>query len=509
MEGLPELLRSGRLRRADWRFLLPEISPHRALCVADTALTEAVGAISDEVSDAPGGQPHDLAVLQNPSPALLQASLMALKPGGNLYLEWTSRRPGPRTESLRAAGLERIERFWPWPSLGHPKAWLPVDAPQAMEHFLSMQPAPDSARGHLARLAYRALLAARRHAWISRPVCLIARRTGRLAPPAPLEHIRAGWEEWGAGPRPRRLDWLLLTGGARSENKVVALVFADGAKTPRLVVKMARLGLAADALRAEADCLQHSPPQGMPGVPSLLFWGDLAGRPMLIESALDGRPVFDHLQPATLRANALRATDWLAALAGQPAPTPRAEWWGRLAAPVLDDFERNFRAVASPQRLAATHALLATLDALPLVCEHRDFEPWNVRQAADGSLVVLDWETAEPQGLPAMDLIYFLTYLALSLGGALDSAEATRTVYRQLLDAGTAPGKLFAECLARYAERVGLDPAALRPLRRLTWLLHCRWEFQDLARDAGIAPSKDQIRRSLFLRLWEEDCDAA
>ncbi|MEP7358665.1 MAG: phosphotransferase, partial [Anaerolineales bacterium] len=266
---------------------------------------------------------------------------------------------------------------------------------------------------------------------------------------------------------------------------------------------------AREAMHAEAERLEHEPPKRMPGVPQRVFFGELAGRWMLIETALAGQPVYAHLRPDTLRALALAAADWLAALAGRPAPAPRDEWWARLAAPVLADFERNFQPVAAPERLAATRALLDALGELPLVCEHGDFEPWNVRRAADGALVVLDWETAELQGLPAVDLVYFLTYLVLSMGDALDSPEATRTAYRGLINPNTPAGALFAESLARYAQQVGLAPETLRPLRRFTWLMHSRWEFQDLAHDAGHAPDRELLRRSLFFQLWEEDCDQA
>ncbi|MEP7359122.1 MAG: hypothetical protein ABI847_17860, partial [Anaerolineales bacterium] len=122
------------LRRADWRFLLPEIAPSRAYCAADDALTQAVRAIAGQVTvtAAGAGAEFDLAVLQNPSPAGLRAAWAALKPGGSLYVEWTMFQPSGATAGrLRAAGFEAVERYWPWPSVEEPKAWLPLDAPHA------------------------------------------------------------------------------------------------------------------------------------------------------------------------------------------------------------------------------------------------------------------------------------------------------------------------------------------------------------------------------------------
>src|SRR5436190_718658 len=95
-----------------------------------------------------------------------------------------------------------------------------------------------------------------------------------------------------------------------------------------------------------------------------------------------------------------------------------------------------------------TRARLAALGDLPLVCEQRDFSPWNVLIAADGALVVLDWESAETEGLPGMDLIYFLAYLAFFLDGAMESGRF-RESYRAALDPATFTGAVQAECLRR------------------------------------------------------------
>ena len=75
--------------------------------------------------------------------------------------------------------------------------------------------------------------------------------------------------------------------------------------------------------------------------------------------------------------------------------------------------------------LAEARRLLTRLEGLPLVCEHRDFSPWNLFVHAGDRLAVFDWESSEPEGLPLLDLIYFLTYMASALRGE-DPADVIR-----------------------------------------------------------------------------------
>ncbi len=66
--------RNRLLRRVDWRFLLPDPSPRRTLCLADGVLGEGVRLICDHVDGAPvaSGGEYDLAVVANPSGAVLR-----------------------------------------------------------------------------------------------------------------------------------------------------------------------------------------------------------------------------------------------------------------------------------------------------------------------------------------------------------------------------------------------------------------------------------------------------
>jgi hypothetical protein len=242
----------------------------------------------------------------------------------------------------------------------------------------------------------------------------------------------------------------------------------------------------------------------------VLFCQEQNGLLTLGETALTGQSILTLLKPENYRDFAVKVTEWLAELAGQPVPSHPATWWGRLIEPVLKDFDESFGAVVDRGMLRETEDILRTLGALPLVCEQRDCGPWNMLVTADGKLAVLDWESSEPRGLPALDLIYFMTYLGFFLDGTLQLNGATgsgrfRESYRASFDPATRIGALRSECLAEYASQVGLDSDRLRPLGLLVWLLHSRSEYQHFTADVARRPERKTLERSLFVSLWEEE----
>src|SRR5207248_1477046 len=128
--------------------------------------------------------------------------------------------------------------------------------------------------------------------------------------------------------------------------------------------------------------------------------------------------------------------EWLIKLVGQPRWEPPQQWWQKLVGSVLTDFGTAFGQVLEPAHLTQSEALLRQLGPLPIVCEQRDFAPWNVHRTPNGKLVVFDWESAVPEGLPLMDLWYFLSFVAFALDGARSSEEEV-TAYVRMLDTAT------------------------------------------------------------------------
>ena len=300
-------------------------------------------------------------------------------------------------------------------------------------------------------------------------------------------------------------SWVLKTGGRRAINKVVAIGFRPEEREPALVVKMARLPDAEDALRSEAAnlaALHSASPRGIHGAPRLLG-ASSTGEPVAVgESFESGVPLMTELGAGNHRPFALGVTDWLIELA-RTTSTPVPDWRTRLIQTPLEDFGRRYGDVVERAALEATRARLLALEELPGAFEQRDCSPWNILRGADGALVVMDWESAEPRGLPLLDLVYYLTFSSLAVHDALD--HGTERAYRASRDPSTALGRIAGECEHRYLTALGLDSRCLHPLRLLAWIVHARGEYDRLASDGGDRPAPRALGGATFARLWREE----
>jgi len=493
-----EALRNRLLRRVDWRFLLPDPGAARTVCFASGDLRAAVGLVAGELRE-PGTRESDLAVVADPDDQTLARARTTLRDGGCLYGEW--RRPfltaRALTARLRRAGFTDVRCYRPWPSLRATQAWLPVGSPGPRSYFLLHHRRLPGQRVALV-LNLARYLARSVPAWAGLPTTLCAvARTPATAPPP---------EELDAGPASPGWRWLLLIRGPRSISKVIGLAFREGSRSPDLVAKIARIPEAAAGLGREAEALRAlaaARPGGVPGVPRVHQVRTAPDRFTVVETPMAGAPLWSVLRPSRYRSLALRATDWLGDLAAA-AGTPVRSSPARVVEPALERFGRLFGGVAEPGLLRETRQVLAALPPLPVVPEQRDFSPWNLFVAADGTLAVLDWESAEPAGLPALDLIYFLAYLAFFHDGAIKSGNLLDS-YRTAQDPSTFTGQVQQECLARYGASLGIALSEIRRLRILTWVIHAPSEYRQFEADAGGVPSDQRLRQGLFFRLWQEE----
>ena len=305
--------------------------------------------------------------------------------------------------------------------------------------------------------------------------------------------------------QPNTTSQLLVTGGNRTVNKAVSLIFDEPRSRPIVAAKMARVPASAQALVKEAARLEAVRSRtNTEGVPRLLFNKEIGRTYTIGVTAFTGSPMFMHLNRKNYRRFAIKATDWLIGLAGAPWPRSRDLWRSRLVQSVLDKFECSYGRVACYQELEKAEQAILSLTKLPLVCEQRDFSPWNILLTPKEDLAVLDWESAEPEGLPGLDLVYFLTYLAFFLDGACDEVSYKRS-YRIGNDSKSFTGRLNSECLRRYGSALNLQFSCFRPLRLLTWMLHADSEYQRMVADVDGEPTTEMLEHSLFLNLWKEE----
>ena len=68
-------------------------------------------------------------------------------------------------------------------------------------------------------------------------------------------------------------------------------------------------------------------------------------------------------------------------------------------------------------------------------------------------------------------------------------------------------GRANHACVARYLERLEIDPELLLPLRLFAWVLHAHSDFVHLRADAAGPPGVERLRESRFLQLYEADLE--
>lgn len=507
-DGLSEEELNRRLRRVDWRFLAGRPRPTRACCRAGPGLTEAVRAIAAECVVGESGGDCDLAVAEDPGPGDLSALHSALAPGGTFYAEWSRCGPWAAVRALESAGFVHVTCYRRVLGAdGLPIFWVPLDAPGPTRYVRRRLRLPGGRVRRLLAELRRRFRALRSGRWRG-TVCLLARRAVGADDQhrQPEAWLRAGWAGWDlGGDAPPRLSVLLLTGGPRTVSKVVLLAFAEPDPVPRVAVKAPRVERAAASLRREAAVLDHLTRRGVPaGVPRLLFHREPDGVPLVGETAIEGRPLQGLLSRANHRDWALRVTDWLASLPAGGAMPLREHWRETVVDPALERFESQFGAIADPELRRISASIVHSIDGLPVIPEQRDFGPWNLLETPAGELAVLDWESATVEGLPALDLLYYLTYASFAVDGAHDR-DARVSSYRRQLDPRTPTGAVRRDCLIRYADALGLAPERLLPLAVLGWLIHAPSDFRHAVADGGGTPSREALERSLFLALWAEE----
>ncbi len=432
------------------------------------------------------------------NPLLRREDWRYLLPGAELLGHWRLPRPGRARRVRRraeAAGYIDVRVYWAGP-LPHrlPQFWVPVESEEAVDYLLQSR-APRS----LLDVALRGLWWLARSAGLLAPLYVVGRRPGAGAEPDL--------------PVSPSCPLLLLTTGHRSINKAVGLAFEPGAERPAKAVKFARVPEAEPGLEREASVLRQLREErpGLGGVPRLVGQGSRSGRLAVVQEAVAGQSLLDTLTPQNFEEIAMRVTDVLVDLAGgaghpiEPAKAPP----GEVKVPArdsLDWFAQRFGPVVDPDLLGEARALLDGLGEMPPAIEHRDCSPWNILITPGGEPVLLDWESAEPAGLPGLDLAYFLANCAFVLDKALESGR-TRESYARLLDPATAHGRVAAAAIAAYTDALGIAAEDFRRLRLLAWIVHSRSDYRHLQLESPGEPSPEALRGSLFLGLVEEEVE--
>ncbi|MGI8873348.1 MAG: hypothetical protein ACR2KP_03280 [Egibacteraceae bacterium] len=506
----------GGAAAANWCFLLPALEFRRILCVgvprtaaitmlsrlggevvvvaptrraADTVAVEArqnglanVVAVGEDGSDgmaAAAAASVDLVWVSDRrwrgriDRRLLAAVDRVLGPDGLVYLEASGRRAVEDSCRVLRARLGPLARWTLSPHRGEPHLAVP-ERHAAVAGFLSHHGFVASSPGRLTRRLPAAVTR------LARPVRRLGgARIGFLAGRRPVEeslpeYVRvvaaaAGVE---VGDRP----WALWAPGRYESKKVIFLVFDRSARRLELIVKLPRARALNHRLDNEWQALGRLRDLGIgdPGtLPRPAFFGSHGGLAVLGQTAVDGVG-FERRTNATADcADARRAREWLVAFGIRTIQRPAAD--GSRAGAVLDSLHRRFSDTYTlghhhRERLAAHVLALSQAEArLPPVFQHGDPGVWNVVVTASGQVGFLDWEAAEPQGMPLWDVFYLMRSFGVVVARAGGRRPTVDTFAAQYLQ-DTPLSRLLAGAIARFCRATNLDPGLVGPLLSTCWM---------------------------------------
>lgn len=324
-----------------------------------------------------------------------------------------------------------------------------------------------------------------------------------------VSFLRSHQERLGLGARgiEEPISFVLVTPRFRASRHVVVLVLGRRSQ-PALVVKIARLAEDAAGVDHEADvlgALQEAGANRFETIPQVVLREQWRGHPVLVETALVGRP----LAPAYVRRHPERAVaatlEWLDELAAVPAvPDDADDRFDRLLARPLSTLGEALRHGDERDAAARTLAQLEPLRTgdIATVAEHGDLSDPNLLLLRNGRIGVVDWELAELRGLPTHDLFVFLAYVAVARARAT-SADAQVQAFR---DAFAAPTGWLRPHAAVYADARGIERSKLAPLFLACWARITAGRLDRLLGGAGAVSASaelaDWLRQDRYYRYW-------
>jgi hypothetical protein len=442
----PEEAAEGREHRADAIFALPELPEAVALYGSPPGWLTDLRERSIEVVPSPtnAGRPPDLAVATDEGVEEALAS-------GARSLIVDGARDAHRL--VRARGFD-VTRLMPLPVSGSPVLFLDVGQRRAARYGIE-HGIVHAERWRIVRNRVAALLVG---AGVLLPVQRLL-TLGTRAPGAPA--LVSAAEAIGAV---RDAAWVMLVSSGSVVRRNAFLLFAPGAAAPSQVLKFARvpgMTLPFDRDERGARLVARAGGAVAARAPEYLGRFERDGYHAALEQAAVGTKLANLLRHPSSRRAKLDAVEpvarWLIDVARQTASSP-----ARLAA------ERERLAEDVLPFWGQSAELANELAPVPSVFLHNDVAEENV-VVSRADFTVLDWEWANPHGLPLSDLVYFGVHVLRIVDGALDEAARDRHFVDVL--AGRAPSSpvLFG-WIRELVEVLALPPESVGPLVTLSWL---------------------------------------
>jgi hypothetical protein len=395
---------------------------------------------------------------------------------------------GPRGAPRGGRSLRRLVTL---PLRGSPAWIVPLDRGPALGHALGRFGA-DAGRPIRARNAVAARLLALGVLGPVVPTIIVG------APSAGPPALLAVAADLGVDPR---AAWAMVVAAGSPVRRNALLVFDAADREPRVAIKFARVRGSTSAFEREGRGLAVARAAGgrvSAVAPRELGRVEADGHHAAVQEAARGMDLTAILAgggPFEGKVAALElVVGWLEQVARDTARPPQA------LAPLRDRLVAGALRRWLPPTFAAD--LAGRVAAVPAVLRHGDLGDDNV--VIGTSLTLLDWEWAQPAGLPLADLVYFGSR-ALRLLDAAGGVERHR--YFADLMAGRAPSsaRMFA-WIRRLARAIELPPDAVAPVVLLGLVEHA--ELGAAEREAADAATGIRHAPSLperALQAWLDD----
>jgi hypothetical protein len=274
-----------------------------------------------------------------------------------------------------------------------------------------------------------------------------------------------------------KFDFGMSARGLYDSNKVIFFLFEKGGGEPTIVAKATRIASFNDRLEQEWSALtqvqrSNLAPEGT--YPKPLFFGYQGGLAILGQAAMKGDPF---RIATTTRADCpvvADAIDWITQLGANSADTTHAS-----PGDVSDALLRLFDTFTSIYDLPVEHSeylrrqivsISESEQGFPVVFGHGDAGVWNVTVESDGRSQFLDWEAADPRGMPLWDLFYFINsfsnWVSRKKTGSMDNIANFRS---NLLQQGPF-NDLLVSATRRYCDSIGLHESLVAPMFLTCWM---------------------------------------
>jgi hypothetical protein len=389
--------------------------------------------------------------------------------GGSVYLEhlgfaetsdngdggWDTRRFG-------------ASRFRLLPLYGEPALAVPKDDPQTLDrlvrkgvsHPWALRRLPGRARSLVRRLLGRRVP-------LGRYGVLLGGRPSRLGGHPP-DYLCAVAAQDGIALDDHR--WGLSLPVGYGSRKLIFYLYGPPPSGSGYVAKMVSDPSLNGRLENEARALRHLKGLAMSGVPEVVFSGLHAGLALVGETLIEGTPFrrLSHGGPACPHANA--ALDGLLEL-GRLTKRPVA---ATAVTSALGRLVGRFGEVYGDGKLVAfldrqVEGLERHVRSVPLVFQHGDPGSWNLVVPPAGPVAFLDWESAEPAGLPLWDLFYFLRSYGVLTAQRRRVHAALRAFELSFLEDSDL-SRWVRVAIARYCEGIGVAQPLIEPLFYTCWM---------------------------------------